>query len=101
VQATRPNGRTLIAVYIRAGKSYTVTRVPDGTYVLYFRTGRCWSARGVGFLSPQDIRRFERLLSFQTRRLATETRYSTFTVTLNGVVGGNAPTRSVSPPPLR
>jgi hypothetical protein len=101
VQATRPNGRTVIAVYIRAGKSYTVARIPDGNYVLYFRTGRCWTAREGRFLYPQDSRRFERPLSFHTQRLATETRYSTFTVTLNGVVGGNAPTRSVSPPRLR
>ncbi len=101
VQATRRGGPTEIAVYLRRRSSFTVTGIPEGVYVLYFSTGRCWDTRSLHFSMPQVSRRFQQLLNFHSLDLGTKTRYFSFNVTLHSGSGGTAQTLDATPPPLR
>ena len=47
---------------------------------------------------PQGFDRFDDSMKFETTQTATQTEWSTWTITLQPVVGGNAPTTEVDPP---
>lgn len=83
--------KALLAAYVRAGKSMTVTGVRDGTYVVYFSIGTRWDAFSRTFTSDARFSRFEDTLTFDTARSSTRTTYSIWTITLHAVAGGNAP----------
>lgn len=42
-QAGWPN--PICAVYLRAGEGYTMTKVPDGTYDIYYMRGKSWDSK--------------------------------------------------------
>lgn len=42
-QAGWPN--PICAVYLRAGEGYTMTKVPDGTYDIYYMRGKGWDSK--------------------------------------------------------
>lgn len=84
--------RTLLAVYVRAGRSATVRGIRDGNYIVYFRLGKRWDAHSRSFTVEQEARRFENPVRFKTTRISGGTRYTIWTISLVAVVGGNAPT---------
>jgi CARDB len=93
-KSSKPS-KTLLAVYVRAGKSATVKGIRDGTYVVWFATGTRWDTHSRTFTSSRELRRFEDTMRFRTTRTSTYIKYSIWKVTLNATSGGNAPTSSV------
>lgn len=86
---------TVVAAYIRAGDSYTMTEIPDGDYALYFTLGEEWNRVSSQFTSAARRARFEDMLTFDTTQSGNTIYYSTFEVTLHAVEGGTAATRDV------
>lgn len=79
----------IIAAYVRAGESFTMKDISDGTYYIYFSTGSEWN--GEKFTHTPSYHRFEDTIEFAT----TAQTYSTWSITLHGVVGGNAAAEEV------
>ncbi|MEO3807491.1 hypothetical protein ABGB17_00665 [Sphaerisporangium sp. B11E5] len=79
--------------YIRKNRKATIRSIPDGTYNVYYTVGTDWDRGRRAFTRDCAFRRFERPIRFRT----TSTQYTTWTVTLNSVVGGNARTNDVDP----
>jgi hypothetical protein len=75
-------------VYIRANTSYTIKGIKDGVYVLYFVIGLYWDNNSKEFLEKTAFQQFEDEFEFET----TRDEYSTWSVTLNPVIGGEANT---------
>lgn len=84
------NEKPVMAAYIRAGEAFTMKGISDGTYYLYFSTGSEWNSKE--FLSSPSHKRFEDAIEFTS----SSTTYTTWGVTLHGVVGGTASTENVS-----
>lgn len=99
LQLTR-KGKTEIAVFIRKRSTFTIKKIPDGIYTLFYRSGSCWDSNALKFVHPSTGKRFEQQLNFVTKNTATETQWSTFSLKLNSGTG-NAKTTVVEPPPLR
>ncbi len=82
------SGAPVQAAYIRAGDSYRMSSIADGTYRLYFTKGSGWDATTKQFTSNVIRQRFEDVLSYGPTTAGYE-------VTLYGVAGGNAGTENV------
>lgn len=81
----------VISVYIRSKDSYTISNIPDGTYILYYSLGNDWDNQLKEFSISEGSSRFEAELKFET----TNSFSTTYSATLYGVVEGNARTRHV------
>ena len=82
-----------IGVYVRAHARATVGNIQDGTYTIYFTTGSGYSVCQGRFTRGATYWRFNNRLRFAT----TATTFTTWTVTLYAVNGGNAPTTQINP----
>jgi hypothetical protein len=91
VVLTTPDDVPVLAVYVRAGTTFTVTGIEDGTYYLYAVLGEGWDPAGRTFARVREAFRFDELLEFET----TADQYTSYTVTLHDVIDGNAPTTPV------
>jgi hypothetical protein len=87
--------KALLVVYVRAGKDATVKSIKDGTYIVYYGLGERWDAKSKAFTVGGERRRFEDAIKFKTTRTATMITWKDWTLTLNTVLGGNAPTEAV------
>jgi hypothetical protein len=85
------NDVPITAAYIRTMESFKLRGIRDGTYFLYFSTGEGWNGK-VFTLSPSH-KKFEDSFPFTTGT----TTYTTWSVTLQGVVGGTAAADDVNP----
>lgn len=86
-----------VSVYVRKGKEYTVKRVPDGTYQVYFTGGAGWDGKARAFGRDCAFQRFDQTMGFKTTRTSSQVLYQTYRITLQPVVGGNARTNQVDP----
>jgi hypothetical protein len=84
-------GSPVQAAYIRAGESFRMTQIADGTYPLYFSKGDGWDATRKEFARNITRQRFADTLTF----VSPGGQYTTYEVTLYGVAGGNAATQNV------
>ena len=75
-----------IAVYIRADATTTVTGIPDGTYRILYARGDAYDVRHAVFARNMSSAEFDDTITFTT----TQTTYSSWTLTLYAVSGGNA-----------
>jgi hypothetical protein len=91
--ATAGAKTTAFAVYVRAGSSYTVTGVKDGTYDIYMTSGTDWDPVGPGFSRDCGFSKFDDPLAFKT----TNSQYTIWTLTLKASAAGNASTAEVNP----
>jgi len=82
-----------IGVYVRAHASTTVQNVKDGTYTVDFTNGSLFHTCTGRFTSGASYWRFSKSLAFVT----TPTEYTLWTLTLQPVPNGNAPTTQISP----
>lgn len=82
----------LIAVYIRASDTFTITGIKDDAYILYFSIGESWDEKSKTFLEKVSYEQFGNQFDFVT----TLEEYTTWEVTLNPVFGGEADTFSIS-----
>ena len=89
--------RPAFAVYVRKGAKHTVTGIQDGTYHVFFTSGTDWDHKARAFGRDCSFDRFDDSMKFETTQTATQTEWSTWTITLQPVVGGNAPTSEVDP----
>jgi hypothetical protein len=80
-----------IAVYIQSHDEFTITRITDGTYVLYFMLGEDWDSKLGEFTRRVSRSRFDDPFTFKT----TLTQYTVWSVTLHPVAGGTGQTESV------
>jgi hypothetical protein len=87
--------KTVLAVYVRAGKTAKVKGIKDGTYIVYFSLGRRWDRVTKGFTSDVQRSRFVDKIRFKTTRSGYLITWSTWTLSLHTVFGGNAPTEGV------
>ncbi len=87
--------KALLVVYVRAGKDATVKSIKDGTYIVYYSLGERWDAKSKSFTVGGERRRFEDTIKFKTNRTSTMITWKDWTLTLNTVLGGNAPTEGV------
>jgi hypothetical protein len=84
--------KTLLGVYLRAGKSTTIRGIKDGTYIVYYSLGRRWDGYSRSFTVDAERRRFEDPIRFKTTRVSGGIKYTIWTISLEAVPGGNAPT---------
>jgi hypothetical protein len=89
--------RPTFAVYVRKGAKHTVTGIQDGTYHVFFTSGTGWDRKTRAFSRNCSFDRFDESMKFETTQTATQTEWSTWTITLQPVAGGNAPTSEVDP----
>lgn len=99
----------VIACYVRANSSFTVTSIPDGTYWIYYSLGSDWNTYTKGFLVCTQRSRFSTAMKFTTSKWTSSwttsayrytqghVRYTQWRITLNPVAGGNAQTAEIDP----
>jgi uncharacterized C2H2 Zn-finger protein len=92
---------SVFSVYIRAGGEYTISNVSDGYYRLMFALGNNWHSDSKMFALNSAYSKFDESFDFKTTSYEDDSyrhfRYTTFRVTLNPVMGGQATTASVNP----
>ncbi|MCC6148233.1 MAG: SH3 domain-containing protein [Anaerolineaceae bacterium] len=84
VVMTDQGGAPFIALYIREGENFTLTRIPDGSYLFYFVLGAEWDGDDLAFLYPQSYRRLDDLLVFTT----TAGSATNWSISLQATAGG-------------
>lgn len=85
----------LISVFVRKGANFEIDGINDGTYSIYYSGGTDWD--GGGFARSCSFSKFDKPLAFSTTSSGYFEQYSTWTLTLYPVFGGNATTSRVSP----
>jgi hypothetical protein len=86
-------GGKRMSIYVAGGKTARVTNIPDGTFDVFFASGVSWDGKRNTFTRSCEFTRFERTMKF----VSTGGQYTQFTITLNAVAGGNAPSKSIDP----
>jgi hypothetical protein len=86
-------GAPVVTVYVGQGGTYTLHHVPDGTYQIYITSGSDWDAGARLFSRDCVFQQFDQPLIFTT----TRSEYTTYTITLTPVAGGNATESDVDP----
>jgi hypothetical protein len=87
------NGQSAYSFYVVKGQTAKITGIRDGKYDVYFAGGFDWDGGTKKFTQSCAYTKFDDGLDYTT----TETTYSTWTLTLKPVAGGNASTREVPP----
>jgi hypothetical protein len=85
------SSKTLLAVYVRAGRSKTIKGIKDGTYAVYFRFGERWDGTSKTFIDGGSPARFEDNIKFKTTRTSTRITWTVVTISLHAG-GGSSPT---------
>jgi hypothetical protein len=80
-------------VYVRGGKSFTVSGIKDGTYQIFMTDGQDWDPELKAFSRGCAFQRFDDPLKFTT----TSGSYSIWKITVTKSVGGNASSSEVDP----
>jgi hypothetical protein len=73
-----------LAFYVRTGENYTLPRVPDGSYMVYFTLGNGWDADELKFMDVQAWRKMSQLLNFTT----TGASATTWSISMQPAGGG-------------
>jgi hypothetical protein len=81
------------SAYIRNSESFNMTGVPDGTYRLYYSKGEAFNKETKRFTKNATYQRLDATLEFTSSAM----QYTTWEVTLYGVVGGNVGSEPVDP----
>jgi hypothetical protein len=89
--------KKVTSFYVRKGRKATVNGVPDGTYKVFFTSGVDWDKKARAFSRSCAFQRFEDSLRFRTTRTGSFIQYTTWTLTLQPVLGGTAKTNDVDP----
>ena len=93
VALVQGHGAPLVTIYMTHGGSYTLHHIPDGTYTIYVTSGNDWDAGARLFSRDCDFEQFDQTMDFRT----TSTQYTTYTITLTPVSGGDATLSEVDP----
>lgn len=91
------NGGLAYYVYISAHDNFTINKISDGSYRVLYSSGSDWN--GNGFTQNQNYSVFDDALDFETTTYSDSeyihTKYTTYTLTLDPQIDGNAKTDSV------
>jgi hypothetical protein len=93
----RKGNRTAFSLYVHAGRKTTVRSISDGSYTIYYSNGSDFDRKTRAFTRDCAFRRFEQALAYRTNVTAAQITWSTWTLTLHDVAGGNARTSAVDP----
>jgi hypothetical protein len=85
------------SVFIRHGATYKVTSINDGRYAVYYASGADWDSTSGSFARECAFDKFDKPMAFTTTPVAGGIEYSTWSITLQPVIGGNASTSKVDP----
>lgn len=92
--------KSAMTFYVRRNSNFTIKKIRDGNYKLYFVVGRHYDADSLIFLQDCSFAVFEEGFSFTTDKYRVEdkikTEYSTFEITLHPVIGGTARTDAIT-----
>ena len=91
VKIINANKASIGEYYIDANNEYTINDIVDGNYSLYFSLGKNWDEQGNKFITCKSFAKFDDNFNYIT----TYAQYTTYSVTLNPVIGGTANTTSV------
>jgi hypothetical protein len=86
-------GGQRMSIYVARKATARVTGIPDGNFEVYFASGVSWDGKRNTFTRNCGFTKFERRMKFTSGGGS----YMQFTITLNAVAGGNAPTRQIDP----
>lgn len=82
-------------VYVQAGHSFRIKRIPEGTYQLSYSTGFDRDGHE-DFRCDADYSQFERNFVYTEEKSHEGVQYHSITLTLQPVVGGNVRTKRIS-----
>ena len=82
-----------MSIYVARKGSAQVTQIPDGNFDVYFASGVSWDGKRNTFTRNCGFTKFEDKMKFTSGG----GQYTQFTITLNPVSGGNAPSRQIDP----
>ena len=84
--------KTIRNFYVTAGSSFTEPRIAPGVYAIYFVTGSDWNPELTAFNFNANYSHFGRNVEFSEKpdQASGKIEYSTYKITLQPVVGGNA-----------
>jgi hypothetical protein len=85
------DGQSAYSFYVGKGHSAKITGIRDGSYDVYFAGGLDWDGASKKFTQNCAFSKFDDRTDFTT----TDNTYSTYKITLQAVVGGNATTSDV------
>jgi hypothetical protein len=86
-------GGKRMSIYIRGNGTATIDGIPDGSFKTYFATGVSWDGRRNTFSRNCGFSRFDDTMKFTSGG----GQYTQFTISLNAVAGGNAPSSEIDP----
>lgn len=86
-----PFSKAVATVYVKANRTHVLEGITDGSYKLFFLHGYDWNGVDEDFRRESRSSVFEEILQYET----FGTQYTTYELTLNPVVGGNARTDEV------
>jgi hypothetical protein len=89
--------RAALSVYVRHGAKDKVSGIRDGSYQIYYTQGADWDPKARAFTRECSFERFDDSFKFTTKQTATQTEWTTWTITLEPATGGNAGVREVDP----
>ncbi|GIH23792.1 hypothetical protein Aph01nite_21020 [Acrocarpospora phusangensis] len=89
--------RKAVSVYVRKKSRATVANIKDGNYRVFFATGVDYDSKKRRFNRTCGYERFDDPVRFKTTFSGSTIRWSDWTLTLNKVTGGNAPSSRVDP----
>jgi hypothetical protein len=87
-------------VYVRAGMSATMNRIPTGTYRLMFQIGGTWDDMEETFKCASATGVFDRAAAFEEQEKADRVEYTEISITLHKLIGGNARTLAFASEPI-
>lgn len=93
VVITQMDDSAVVAFYVRAESSFTLTGIPDGDYWVYIASGQGWNETTHQMASVVDYERFEDMFPFETDASS----YTIWSITLHPVPEGQAETEPVDP----
>ncbi|MGQ9848085.1 MAG: hypothetical protein ACUVQP_11390, partial [Bacteroidales bacterium] len=92
--------KSVLTIYVRRNSNFTINRIKDGSYKLYFVVGRHYDEDSLIFLQDCSFAVFEEGFHFTTYEYRFEdkikTVYSTYEITLHPVIGGTASTHAIT-----
>lgn len=90
----------MAAMYVRGNSSFSISKIPDGSYTILYRTGFGWLEQHRDFERGKGAAKFDNNLVYSTEIQNDDriirTFYDTFTLTLHKVVDGNAQAEEIT-----
>jgi hypothetical protein len=90
-------GSVLVSMAVDAGRSATLTGVPDGDYDVFYTIGRDWNAPLATFSRHCEFHRFTTPTTFSTKPVPGGSSYTVQSIVLNTGTDSTGPDSSVDP----